>query len=278
MKLINLETKNFIFFGTADVARETLEGLVTAGLRPAAVVTNPDAPKGRGHILTPSPVKEYALSLGLKVLTPEKLDEEFIKEVDAEGIDLAIVVAYGKILPQSLIDSFSHGVLNIHYSLLPRWRGASPVESALLNGDTKTGVTIQKMVYKLDAGDVVSTKELDIEENDTTATLRPKLIKLGTDLLVDTLPKYLSGEIKPTSQDESQVTHAPKFTKADGEINLEDDGQKNWRKYRAFKVWPGTYFFKDGKRFKVTDATFVDGKFTINKVIPEGGKEIDYKK
>ncbi|PIR85813.1 methionyl-tRNA formyltransferase [Candidatus Kaiserbacteria bacterium CG10_big_fil_rev_8_21_14_0_10_44_10] len=266
----------FIFFGTPDVAKETLQHLVENDLSPVAVVTNPDAPKGRGHIMTASPVKEYAQNEGLPILTPDSLNEEFMKEVGAFGADLAIVVAYGKILPEALINSFPQGVLNIHYSLLPRWRGAAPVEYALLNNDQETGVTIQKMIKELDAGDIVATQSLAIGENDTTKTLRPRLIKLGAELLVETLPRYLAGETVPTPQEGSEITFAPKLKKEAGEINLDDGSQLNWNKYRAFAVWPGTYFFKDGKRYKVTDASFKDGVFQIEKVIPEGGREIDW--
>ena len=266
----------FIFFGTPDVAKDTLEYLVESGLCPLAVVTNPDAPKGRGHVMTPSPTKEYAVAKGLPVLTPDSLNEEFMKEVGALGADLAIVVAYGKILPEVLINSFPQGVLNIHYSLLPRWRGAAPVEYALLNNDQETGVTIQKMIKELDAGDIVAVRRVTIEENDTTVTLRPRLIKLGAELLIETLPLYLAGEIEATPQKASAVTFAPKLKKEAGEIKLDDDSQLNWNKYRAFAVWPGTYFFKGGKRYKVTDASFKDGVFQIEKVIPEGGREIDW--
>lgn len=266
----------YIYFGTPDVAKETLEFLVAAGLRPEVVVTNPDAPFGRGQVLTPSPVKTLSESLSLPVMTPEKLDDNFIKEVEAIGADLAIVVAYGKILPESLISIFPKGVLNVHYSLLPRWRGASPVESALLNGDSETGVSIQRMVKKMDAGDVVAAARELILPEDTTATLRPRLIKLGAELLIDTLPKYLKGEVTPTVQDESQVTHAPKFAKTDGELKLDGDPLLNWRKYRAFAVSPGTYFFENGKRFKIKSARYENGRFIIERVVPEGGKEMDF--
>lgn len=266
----------FIYFGTPDVAKETLELLVTAGLIPAAVVTNPDAPQGRGQVLTPSAVKAYAESLSLPVKTPEKLDEEFIKEITAMGADIAIVVAYGKILPEALINAFPKGVLNVHYSLLPRWRGASPVESALLNGDEKTGVSIQKMVKKLDAGDVLATATETILPDDTTATLRPRLIKLGANLLVETLPKYMNNEVTPVVQDEGLVTHAPKFLKTEGELDLSQDALTNWRKYRAFAISPGTYFFEDGKRMKIKKARFEDGNFIVERVVPEGGTERDY--
>lgn len=266
----------YIYFGTPDVARETLEHLVMADLRPIAVVTNPDAPKGRGQVMTASPVKEYAESLKIPVLTPEHLNEEFMKELQVFEAELGIVVAYGKILPESLINSFPNGVLNIHYSLLPRWRGASPVESALLHGDKVTGVTIQKMVKKLDAGPILAVSEMEILPEDTTATLRPHLITLGAELLIDTLPKYLAGRIKPYEQNESKVTLAPKFKKEDGELNLEDDAINNWRKYQAYAVWPGTYFFEDGKRMKITQARFEGDRFIVERVIPEGQSERDY--
>lgn len=266
----------YVFFGTPDVAKETLERLVASGNSPVAIVTNPDAPYGRGQKLTPSPVKSLGESLTIPVLTPEKLDGEFEKEIRELGADLGIVVAYGKILPVSLIESFPKGVLNIHYSLLPRWRGASPVESALLAGDTKTGVSIQQMVKKLDAGDVVACKEVSIFATDTAATLRPRLIQEGADLLIDTLPRYLNGEIVPTPQNENEVTYAPKFSKADGALDLDDDPVSNWNKYRAFNISPGTYFFQDGKRMKIKQASLKDDRFVVERVIPEGGQETAY--
>ncbi len=267
----------YIFFGTPDVASETLARLVAAGQSPAAVVTNPDAPKGRGHTLCPSPTRELAQSFCIPVLTPDQLDDNFIKEVGAYGADLAIVVAYGKILPEKLITSFPQGVLNIHYSLLPRWRGASPVESSLLHDDSVTGVTIQKMVKKLDAGDVLAMAETPILPEDTTSTLRPRLIELGADLLIETLPKYVAGELTPVPQDESRVTHAAKFTKEDGLLNLADNAHANWLKYRAFVISPGTYFFEKGRRLKIKQARFDGENFIVERVVPEGGKEVDYR-
>lgn len=266
----------FVFFGTPSVAKETLEYLIDNGIAPLAVVTNPDAPKGRGHIMAASPTKEYAVSKGLNVFTPDSLDEEFLNKIKGLDADFAIVVAYGKILPDALIKSFPQGVLNIHYSLLPRWRGAAPVEYALLNNDQETGVTIQKMVKELDAGDIVGVQKMTISESDTTMTLRPRLIKLGAELLLEVLPRYLAGEITPVAQEASEVTFAPKLKKEAGEIKFEDDPQLNWNKYRAFAVWPGTYFFKDGKRYKITLASFADGVFKVLKVVPEGGREVDW--
>lgn len=264
----------YIFFGTPEVARATLAYLVSQGLVPVAVVTNPDAPKGRGHILTPSPVKEWAMTNGLTVLTPDSLDGFSTMEAD-----LAVVVAYGKILPESLIQTFPKGVLNVHYSLLPLYRGAAPVEAALLNGDTETGVTIQRMVKKLDAGDIIASATLSISPTDTTLTLRERLTMHGAELLAKTLPDYLANRLTPVPQDETKATHIGKIDKSEGELDLSSPGEQNWRKYRAYFGGIGTYFFVDGKRIKIT-AAHLDGvgQFVIDRVIPEGGKEIEYEK
>lgn len=267
----------FIFFGTPEVASLTLKSLIEKDYVPSLVVTNPDRPRGRGQTLAPSPVKELALENNLSVITPESLkDQEVLEAMKAIGADFAIVVAYGKILPLNLIEIFPHGVINVHYSLLPKYRGATPLETALQNMDQETGVTLQRMVYELDAGDVIASKTIAINHDDTALSLRPRLISLGSELLLKTLPAYLAGEIELQPQDHSLATRAEKRTKADGELNLEESGLDNWRKYRAFNDTIGTYFFKDGKRFKVTKARFDNDEFIIERVIPEGKSEIEY--
>lgn len=262
---------NFIFFGTPDVSRDTLAHLYESGFKPVAVVTNPDAPKGRGQEMAATPVKEWALAHNLPVVTS-------LTEVEAIKADLAIVVSYGKILPEALIQSFPLGVLNIHYSLLPRYRGAAPIEAALLNGDKETGVTIQRMVRKLDAGDVVAVEKINIEPADTTPELKQKLIKLGAELLVKILPDYVAGKLTLIPQDEALATHFGKIDKSAGELDLSAPDEENWRKYRAYRGGIGTYFFKDGQRIKITVAHFnPEEGFVIDRVIPAGGKETDYK-
>lgn len=271
------EKIKYAFFGTPDVASDTLKILCNGGFVPAVVITNPDAPRGRKQILTPSETKVTAQENGIPVLTPERLDANFLSELKKYNCDLAIVVAYGKILPEALINAFPKGVLNVHYSLLPKYRGASPVEAALLNDEKETGVTIQKMVHKLDAGDIVAVKTEIIKPDDTTITLRERLIALGADLLVDTVPKYLGGETALTTQNEAEATYAPKIKKEAGEINLDDDPKVNWNKYRAYILWPGVFFFKDGKRVKISQAEMDENRhFKILRVIPEGKKEMDY--
>lgn len=267
----------FAYFGTPDVARDTLASLIKAGWIPDLVVTSPDAPRGRGLVMTPSLTKELALEHGLPVLTPARLDEEALFSIKEHSCDFAIVVAYGKLLPEALIQVFPKGVFNIHYSLLPKYRGASPVETALLNGETNTGVTIQKMVYELDAGDIVANVSETILPDDTTSTLRPRLIEAGAKLLVDVLPQIASGEIETTPQEHNEATFASKFKKEDGLLDLSADSESNWRKYRAFTEGPGTYFFKNEKRMKIKKARFENNRFVVERVVPEGGKEVDYK-
>lgn len=270
----------FAYFGTPYVARDTLRILVERGFVPEVVVSSPDAPRGRGLTLTPSETKEWALEHALPVLTPEKITPEFIEEMRGYGCHMAVVVAYGKILPQALIDAFPKGVLNIHYSLLPKYRGASPVEAALLHGDTVTGVSIQQMVYKLDAGDVIAQKEVAITPDETTRELRPRLVTIGAELLADILPAYGAGELAASAQDESKATHTKKIEKSEGELDLAGDPIKNWNTYRAYAESPGTYFFqeKNGKRMrvKIVTATFENGQFVPERVIPEGKKEMAY--
>lgn len=269
-------SRSFAFFGTPSVASETLATLIERGFTPALVVTSPDAPRGRGLVLTPTPVKELALSHNIPVLTPEKLDADAITAIRTYACDYALVVAYGKIFPEELIASFSKGVLNVHYSLLPKYRGATPLETALLAGENETGVTIQKMVKELDAGDIIAQSATPIGANETARELRPRLISMGAELLVATLPKYLNNELTPVSQDASLATRAYKIKKEDGLLDLSAPASENWNKYRAYADSIGTYFMKDEKRMKITSAEFASGKFRALRVIPEGKREINF--
>jgi methionyl-tRNA formyltransferase len=164
-------------------------------------------------------------------------------------------------------------VLNIHYSLLPKHRGATPLEGALLAGDTVTGVTIQKMVKALDAGAVLAQTQTPIDLHETARELRPRLITLGAELLVETLPRYLADELTPQAQDPSLSTHSGKFKKEDGLLNLDESAEINWRKYRAYADTIGTYFMHDGKRVKITQAAYKNGLFIVERIIPEGKPE-----
>jgi methionyl-tRNA formyltransferase len=267
---------SFIYFGTPKVSSDTLELLIGRGFVPALVVTAPDAPRGRGLILTPSETKTVALAHNLPVFTPEKLDAEAIATISERGCDYALVVAYGKIFPEALIHAFSRGVLNVHYSLLPKYRGATPLETALRMGERETGVTVQKMVKELDAGDIIAQKAAAIGEEETALELRPRLITLGAELLADTLPAYLTGAVTPLVQDASLATHAKKLKKEDGLLSLDAPAEENWNKYRAYADSIGTYFFENEKRIKIVKASMQNGKFTVERIVPEGKREMSY--
>ncbi|OGG83170.1 peptide deformylase [Candidatus Kaiserbacteria bacterium RIFCSPLOWO2_02_FULL_54_13] len=281
---------SFAYFGTPRVASDTLALLIERGFVPAIVVTSPDAPKGRGLALTQSETKALALAHTIPVMTPENLDAEAVATIRAFGCEYAVCVAYGKIFPEELINAFPGGVLNVHYSLLPKYRGATPVETALLRGESETGVTIQKMVKELDAGDILAQETTPIAPDETARELRPRLIELGARLLVDTLPEYLGSNVTLVPQDASRLsaqagaTRAYKIKKEDGLLSLPAGRQgspqqdlENWNKYRAYADSIGTYFMKNGKRMKIALAEFAKGEFRVLRVIPEGKKETVYK-
>jgi len=264
---------NFAFFGTPEVASKTLEILKQEDFIPALIITAPDRPKGRGMQLQQSPVAEFAKQNNISYFKPEKLNNELAKKLSAKSYELAIVVAYGKIMPENILNIPKLGSINVHYSLLPKYRGASPVESAILNGETKTGVTIQKMVYQMDAGPILAQTETGIFPNETASELRARLIKTGGELLIKILPDFLNGKTKEIEQNENEATYCKKIQKEDGLIDLNDNPIKNYNKFRAYSVWPRIYFLKNGKRIIITDAILENNSFVIKKVIPEGKKE-----
>ncbi len=267
---------SFVFFGTPEVASDTLALLTEHGFVPSLVVTSPDAPKGRGLVLTPSPTKVLADAHSIPVLTPATLDDDAIAAIRAYGCAYALVVAYGKLFPESLIEAFPKGVINVHYSLLPKYRGATPLETALLAGETETGVTIQKMVKEMDAGDIVAQEATLVAPGETARELRPRLILMGARLLVASLPGYLAGEIVPVPQDAARASRARKLKKEDGLLDLAAPAEENWNKYRAYADSIGTYFMQDGKRMKITNAELARGEFRILRIIPEGKREMPY--
>ncbi len=266
---------SFIFFGTPDIAAETLQVLFDNGYVPKLIVTGPDRLAGRGMKTIQSDVKVWADEHTIPTIQPEKIDAEIISNLKEYNADVFVVVAYGKILPESLIYIPRYGTLNIHYSLLPRHRGASPTEAAILASDAVTGVTIQSMVYQLDAGDIMAQTETDILPDETTPQLRGRLSVLGSELLIDTLNTIEDRLEHKIPQNPEGVTKCGKIKKTDGGVLKSDDMEEVYKKYRAYQPWPGIYYFdENGKRMKITEMKRVNGKPKITKIIPEGGKEI----
>ncbi|MEK7106163.1 MAG: methionyl-tRNA formyltransferase, partial [Patescibacteria group bacterium] len=256
-----MDKSNFAFFGTPEVASETLEILFGAGYIPKVIVTSPDRRSGRGMHMTETPVALWAKNHNTECLKPEKITPEFIEEFKKYDVDLSIVIAYGKIMPEDAINLPKLGTINIHYSLLPKYRGASPVEEALLNGDEITGVSIQQMAYQLDSGPLIASLEVPIEKNETKTELLKRLTEIGAKLLRDKLPGILEGKINLSAQDESKATFCKKLKKEDGLLDLDSDAITNFNKYRAFQDWPGTYFFKNSKRIKIKKAKYEEDLF-----------------
>ena len=231
--------------GTAELSCASLEALARdQPCRVAAVVTQPDRPRGRELKRQPSPVKALALRLGLPVLQPERArDEKFIGELRGLAPDLVVVVAYGQILPQSILDLPKHGCLNVHTSLLPKYRGAAPIQWAVAHGDRETGVTIMKMDAGLDTGPIVAQRRTPIQSTDDSATLHDRLAQLGAELLWETIPDYVAGKIQARPQPAEDVSHAPKIRKEDGRVDWNRPAIETWNRLRAFTPWPGAFTF-----------------------------------
>jgi len=234
-----------IFMGTAELSCASLEKLCSdPRFQVATVVTQPDKPKGRDLKLQPSPVKVLAQKFNLPVLQPLKArDEAFIAELRALKPDLIVVVAYGQILPQSILDLPPHGCLNVHTSLLPKYRGAAPIQWAIANGDAETGVTIMKMDPGLDTGPVLSLSRTAIVAADDSQILHDRLAQLGAQLLAETIPDYVAGKIRPQPQPAEGSTYAAKIKKEDGQIDWNLPAKQVWNRLRAFTPWPGAFTF-----------------------------------
>ncbi len=253
-----------LFMGTPPLAATVLKALLAApGLNVFAVVTQPDQPKGRDLKLQPSAVKELATEQGLPVLQPGRArDEAFISELRALGPELIVVAAYGQILPQALLDIPRHGCLNVHTSLLPKYRGAAPIQWAIINGDAETGVTIMKMDAGLDTGPMVSEARTPISAADNAQTLHDRLADLGGELLVRTIPDYVSGRIVPTPQPADGSTYARKIKKEDGRIDWSLSARAIWNRLRGLTPWPGSFTHLPGSEvlLKVWQVEPLDGK------------------
>ena len=244
----------YIFFGTPEFAAIVLEKLINAGYVPEAVVCNPDEPVGRKQILTSPPVKSFIMEHGtwnIKIFQPIKLDSSFKFQVSGLKPDLAIIAAYGKIIPKTILDIPKYGFINVHGSLLPKYRGASPIQSAILNGDKETGITIMKVDEEMDHGPLLGKSEIQISKSETYDSLSQKLAISGAELLIKTIPDYISGEIKPVKQDHSKASYTKIIKKEDGKIDWSKSAPEIERMTRAFYPWPTAWATWDGKILKI---------------------------
>jgi methionyl-tRNA formyltransferase len=245
-----------VFMGSPDFALETLRALAEH-YPVVGVVTQPDRPAGRGRVLTPPPVKVLAEELGLPVIQPIRLlDTETMAVLGGWKPVLFVVAAFGQILRQEVLDLPPFGSLNVHASLLPRWRGAAPIQAAILHGDKQTGVTIMKMDSGVDTGPLLSQQALPIQTSETAGSLAPKLAMLGAELLMETLPEYLSRDLQPQPQP-GEHTYAPMLKKSDGELDFSQSASALERRIRAFNPWPGTFMTWQNGRLKIHQARAV---------------------
>ena len=263
--------------GTPDFALPTLQALAEH-FNVVGAVTQPDRRAGRGKKFRPPPVKILAQKLGIPVYQPQTLKTpEALEQLHAWEPDLIVVAAFGQILRPEVLNLPPHGCLNVHASLLPRWRGAAPINAAILHGDRETGTTIMKMGTGLDTGPILSQQAIPIQAEDTAGTLFDQLAQIGANLLIETIPPYLRGELKPQPQNETQSTYAPMLQRKDGELDFSQPAESLARRVRAFYPWPGTYTFWKSQRLKIHQAHAVRvttpgaGVFTSYETLPAIG-------
>ena len=282
-----IQPYTYAFFGTGALAESVLAELYRNGYIPALVITKPDAPQGRHMVLTEPHIKTWAKIKGIEVFQPESLKVlPDNSPLHAHSFDFFVVAAYGKIIPDDILSIPAHGVLNVHPSLLPKYRGPSPLESVLLNGDPKTGVSIMKLDSEMDHGPILAQNEFTVSLESTTGTLEVTCGQVGGEMLVQCLPHYLEGTLIPKEQNHGEATICKKITKELGLITLSDDIREVRRKYRALTPWPGIYFFtKRGDkdiRVKINGLDLVNDRETTNvteyilSVTPEGKKQMDF--
>ena len=250
------QSLNLVFCGTPRFAVPTLEKLVEAGFCIHLIVTQPDRPKGRGLELVHSPVKESALQLGLPISQPEKIkaNDEFHAQLSALKPDAIIVVGYGRIIPQWMLDLPRFGNINLHASLLPKYRGAAPIQWAIAKGETVTGVTTMRIDAGLDTGDILLQRDLTILPHDTAETLAPRLAAIGANLMVETLRGLHAGSVQPRPQNSAQATLAPILKKEDGRIDFSLPAAEIYNRIRGFQPWPGACTKFRGKNLQIWNA------------------------
>ncbi len=257
-----------LFAGTPEIAVPSLIAL-SEQFEIAAVLTNPDRATGRGRKIVFSPVKEAALELGIKILQPEKLDDLFCKEVEELNVDLLAVIAFGRIFRKNFLDLFPMGGINLHPSLLPLYRGPSPLSAVIKNGERKTGISVQKLALKMDSGDIIVQPELILDGTETTGTLTEKVAYLGAPLMVEAVNKLKDNKKTGTPQDESNATFCKLTQKCEGLINWDKNAVEIEREIRAFSPWPGSYTFYGDKKLNILEALLYKGPLS-EKSAPSG--------
>jgi methionyl-tRNA formyltransferase len=259
MSTTNTSDARIVFMGTPDFAVPSLEASTKLG-KVVLVVTQPDRPKGRGQTYAPPPVKKWALEHGLNVVQPEKLKvTRFHEQLKPLKPDVIVVAAYGKILPPEILAVPSKGCVNVHASLLPKYRGAAPIQWAIANGEKKTGISLMVLEEGLDTGPIFVSHEICIQADDTASSMHDKLSWLGAQLLLNTLPKYLSGQLVPQPQDHSQATYAPLLKKEDGRVDFSLPAAQIESRMRGFSPWPGAFCVLEGKTLKLLKAEVSNG-------------------
>ena len=249
-----------VFLGTPEFAVPSLRALASAGHEIAAVFTQPDRPKGRGNLLAESPVKQTARELGAPIYQPERIRRpENLALLKQLAPDIMVVVGYGQIIPQAIIDIPQHGILNVHASLLPKYRGAAPIQWAIANGETRTGVTIMQIDAGLDTGDTLLKAELAIGPQETAPELSARLAPLGADLLLHVMRQTETGTVVREKQDDSAATYAPILKREDGLIDWNRPAQETYNRLRGFTPWPGAYTTFRSQQLSVLRARLADG-------------------
>lgn len=262
-----------VFAGTPRFAVPTFEALINRGFEVRLAVTQPDRPSGRGLELSASPVKDSALKHGVSIAQPDKVknNESFRAQLEALHPDAIVVVGYGRLIPQWMIDLPRFGNLNLHASLLPKYRGAAPIQWAIAQGETVTGVTTMRIDAGLDTGDILLQRELAIGPDDTAVTIGPKLAEIGAQLMVETLRGLQTGTVKSRPQDNAQATLAPILKKEDGKIDFGRSAYEIWNRLRGFSPWPGAYTTFRGKTFHIWQGRPVAAKIPRTELKVDGG-------
>lgn len=249
-----------VFMGSPEFAVPSLLRLADQ-YTIVGVVTQPDRPAGRGQVLTSPPIKLESQKLGLSIIQPQKLREPGAwEQLQAWAPDLIVVAAFGQILRANVLELPRYGCINVHASLLPRWRGAAPIQAAIMNGDKTTGATIMKMDAGVDTGSILAQRAVEILPDDTTGSLLPRLAEVGAELLVETLPRYLSGNLVPVAQDEDKATRAAMIHKEDALLDLTQPAEALERRVRAFQPWPGTFIPREDGILKILKARVQAGR------------------